>query len=275
MQARMTLKNALKNGEKGMGFWLTFPGPSVVRSILSSVRGFNWVLIDGEHGQIAERDYYELVNAVAQYGATPVVRIPVADEALVKRALDAGAHGIMTPMCHSAADARAVVAWNKYPPRGTRGFGPMYAGASFGIGEGAYAAEADDALLVMVQIESRAGVENVEEIARVEGLDVLFIGVLAPNTLTAGPYDLSKSMNVEFGGDEHNAAIARVLKAAHDNGKVAAIFCGNGETARARLAQGFDMASVATDIGSLVAQMARELTNAGGHAQEKKGGGYT
>jgi 4-hydroxy-2-oxoheptanedioate aldolase len=82
-------------------------------------------------------------------------------------------------------------------------------------------------------------------------------------------------MNVEFGCDEHNAAIARILKAAHDNGKTAAIFCGNGETARMRLEQGFDMASVATDIGSLVAQMGRELENAGGKAGEKKGGGYT
>lgn len=113
---------------------------------------------------------------MAQYGATPIVRIPVASEALVKRALDSGAHGIMTPMCHTADDARAVVAWNKYPPRGTRGFGPMFAGASFGLSEGEYATVADDSCLVMVQIESRAGVENVEEIARVEGLDVLFIG---------------------------------------------------------------------------------------------------
>lgn len=82
-------------------------------------------------------------------------------------------------------------------------------------------------------------------------------------------------MNVEFGGEAHNAAIARILKAAHAHGKTAAIFCGNGETARARLEQGFDMVSVATDIGSLVAQMGRELADAGGAVQEKKGGGYT
>lgn len=95
---------------------------------------------------------------------------------MIKRALDAGAHGVMTPMCHTAADAKKIVAWNKYPPKGTRGFGPMFSGASFNTSEGEYAAAADDNLLVMVQIESQSGVDNVEEIAKVEGLDVLFIG---------------------------------------------------------------------------------------------------
>lgn len=82
-------------------------------------------------------------------------------------------------------------------------------------------------------------------------------------------------MNVEFGCPEHNDAIERILKAAHDAGKTAAIFCGNGETAAKRLAQGFDMASVSTDIGALVTQMARDLEAAGGKVEEKKGGGYT
>lgn len=82
-------------------------------------------------------------------------------------------------------------------------------------------------------------------------------------------------MNVEFGSETHNAAIARILKAAHDNGKTAAIFCGNGETARKRLEQGFDMVSVATDIGCIVSQMGRELVDAGGQKTEKKGGAYT
>lgn len=164
------------------------------------------------------------------------------------------------------ADAAKVVAWNKYPPKGTRGFGPMFSGHSFGVDEGDYAAGADANLLVMVQIESRSGVENVEEIARVDGLDVLFIG----------PFDLSKMMNVPFGGDEHEAAIARVLDAAHAAGKTAAIFCPDGDVAAKRLEQGFDMVSVATDIGVIVSGMKAELVKAGvAGVAEKKGGGYT
>lgn len=141
----------------------------------------------------------------------------------------------------------------------------MFAGHAFGVSEGEYAQGADGACMVMVQIESQRGVDAVEEIAAVPGLDVLFVG----------PFDLSKSMNVPFGSQEHQDAIARILKAAHDNGKTAAIFCSNGEQARQRLEQGFDMVSIHTDIGVIVQGMTRELGIATGKAQEKKSGGYS
>lgn len=101
MSQRAVLKSALASGEKGIGYWLTIPGPAVVRA-LTGIGGFNWVLIDGEHGQINDKDFYELSCAVAAAGASPIVRVPNAEEWMVKRALDCGAHGIMTPMCHSA-----------------------------------------------------------------------------------------------------------------------------------------------------------------------------
>lgn len=101
MSQRAVLKSALAAGEKGIGYWLTIPGPAVVRA-LTGIGGFNWVLIDGEHGQINDKDFYELSCAVAAAGASPIVRVPNAEEYMVKRALDCGAHGIMTPMCHSA-----------------------------------------------------------------------------------------------------------------------------------------------------------------------------
>lgn len=101
MSQRAVLKNALASGQKGIGYWLTIPGPAVVRA-LTGIGGFNWVLIDGEHGQIGDKDFYELSCAVAAAGASPIVRVPNAEEWMVKRALDCGAHGIMTPMCHSA-----------------------------------------------------------------------------------------------------------------------------------------------------------------------------
>lgn len=97
---------------------------------------------------------------------------------MIKRALDAGAHGVMVPMCHSAADAARVAGYCRYPPRGSRGYGPMYAPHSFpGLAPGPqYDGGADDSLLLLVQLESRAGVEDVENIAAVDGVDVLFIG---------------------------------------------------------------------------------------------------
>lgn len=103
--------------------------------------------------------------------------------------------------------------------------------------------------IVVVQIESKAGVENVEKIAAVEGVDVLFIG----------PFDLAKQMGVTRGGEEHEAAIQRILKAAHAAGKKAAIFCTDGKDSRVRAEQGFDMISVITDVGVFRAGMLNEL----------------
>lgn len=96
---------------------------------------------------------------------------------MIKRALDSGAHGILTPMCHTADDAARIVKYTKYPPVGSRGYGPAFAVHSLlGVQGQDYDSGADKGLLVSVQIESRSGVENVEEIAKVDGLDVLLIG---------------------------------------------------------------------------------------------------
>ncbi|ORX35939.1 Pyruvate/Phosphoenolpyruvate kinase-like domain-containing protein [Kockovaella imperatae] len=243
------LRSALASKKPSVGFWLTFAKGPVAATILEG-GGFDWVLIDAEHGQITDADYFELNNIVASRGASPIIRVPNAEEYLIKRALDSGAHGVMTPMCHSAEDAKKIVAWNKYPPKGTRGFGPMFSAHSFhGMTQATYPAGADSHLLVIVQIESKQGLANVEEIAKVDGIDILFIG----------PYDLSKFLGVEFGGKEHEAAIAKILKAAKDAGKYAAIFCSSGAQSKMRLEQGFDMVSICTDVGAIAAEFDRQL----------------
>ncbi|WVR06001.1 hypothetical protein IAU60_003029 [Kwoniella sp. DSM 27419] len=254
MEARTYLRNALDAKKPGLGFWCTLPGPATVATVLST-GGFNWTLIDAEHGAISDKDYFELCLAVTAAGASPIIRVPWNEEWMIKRALDAGAHGVMTPMCHNAEDARKIVSYSKYPPTGTRGYGPMFCPPIFGVKGSQYDAQADEKLLVIVQIESRQGVDNVEEIAAVPGLDVLFIGE-------------SWSMNVQFGGEEHEAAISKTLEAAHKAGKTAAIFCSNGEIARKRLDQGFDMVSIAVDCACLAAEMERQMGFVTGSAQK-------
>ncbi|RXK37493.1 2,4-dihydroxyhept-2-ene-1,7-dioic acid aldolase [Tremella mesenterica] len=249
MENALYLRNKLAKGEKALGFWLTFPSTGLARTILAT-GGLSWTLLDAEHGQITDKDYFDLCNAVVASKASPIIRIPFDVEWMIKRALDAGAHGVMTPLCHTADDARRIVKYSKYPPTGTRGFGPMFSPHSFGLTtEGAYAAGADKGLLVIVQIESVPGVENVEEIAKVDGVDVIFIG----------PFDLSKFLGCEFGGEVHEAAIAKILKAAKAAGKTAAIFCTSGEMARKRLDQGFDMVSITTDIGAVQNGFSKEF----------------
>ncbi|CAK7567710.1 MAG: hypothetical protein SEPTF4163_005678 [Sporothrix epigloea] len=245
------------------GFWLTFPSSAVARTILRSAatshKGrYSWVLIDAEHGLISDRDYYELASAIAAEGASPIIRVPWAEEWMIKRALDSGAHGVLTPMCHTAEDAKKIVAFSKYPGQGgSRGYGPLFAFHAFpGVASGDdYDKSADSNLLVAVQIESRQGVENVEAIAAVSGLDVLLIG----------PFDLALQMGVVRGGEEHEAAIQSTLAACKKHGKKAAIFCTSGEQAAQRAAQGFDMVSVTTDVGAIGEMMTKQLGVANGN----------
>lgn len=138
---------------------------------------------------------------------------------------------------------------SKFAPRGTRGCGSPFTHQIFGVKEGEYEVTCDDHLLNIVQIESTEGVKNVEEIAQVDGIDILFVG----------PFDLAKSMDVEFGGKEHNDAVAKVLKATHAAGKKAAIFCVSGEKAKQRLEQGFDMVSIVTDTDAIIWEVTRQL----------------
>jgi len=264
------LRDALTAGKTAYGVWNTLPGTAVVRTI-AGTPGISWVLIDAEHGQLNDTHIYTHALAVASAGVSPLVRLPVDDGSgwWTKRALDAGAHGIMVPLVHDAARARAVVAQAKYPPRGIRGFGPMFTHTTFGPACTAveYKAGADDKLLVIIQIESKQAVDNLEEIAQVEGLDVLFIG----------PFDLSLSLGVAFGSDAHNDAIAKVLSVSHKHGKKVAIYCTNGEQARIRAAQGFDMISVATDFEILAQSLAEHVataSNANPETLKAVGGGY-
>ncbi|RTE77654.1 hypothetical protein BHE90_007882 [Fusarium euwallaceae] len=255
MDFNTPIRTALQERQTAFGVWLTLPSSAIARSVLRSISfspspSFDWVLIDAEHGLISEKDYYELTNAIASEGASPIIRVPWNEEWMIKRALDAGCHGILTPMCHSADDARKIVQYSKYPPLGSRGYGPMFAPHCFhGLPPGQYDERANKDLLVAVQIESRSAVENVQEIAQVEGVDVLLIG----------PFDLAKQMGVTRGSEEHEAAIQKTLRAAKSAGKKTAIFCTNGAQARSRAQEGFDMVSIITDLGVLEEGMMREL----------------
>lgn len=264
------VQSALKGPSAAFGFWLTLPSAAVAKTIIHGSSGsstkFSWILVDAEHGLISDHHYYELNNAIGSEGVSPIIRVPCAEEWMIKRALDAGAHGIMTPMCHTEADAINIAKWTRYPPVGTRGYGPMFAPHSFaGVDPGADHDEgANDGLTTFVQIESRSGVEQVEKIAAVDGIDVLLIG----------PFDLAKQMGVTRCGEEHEAAIQRILKAAHAANKKAAIFCTGGEDAHARTQQGFDMVSVNTDVGVIRSAMLNELKVANGESAQSRPGGY-
>ncbi|TVY35024.1 2-keto-3-deoxy-L-rhamnonate aldolase [Lachnellula occidentalis] len=223
---RATLERAQKGGAPSVGQWLEFPGFTLSRTVASL--GSDWVLVDCEHGNIGDNEMYLAVGAIFAGGASPIVRIPSDEPWMVKRALDAGAHGIMIPMCETPEQAAAIVNAMKYPskewPKGIRGAGAMFAPANFSQNGGEYLTTANSNIMVIVQIESRLAVENCEKIAATDGI---------------GPNDLAASMGY-FAPDhakipEVQEAIARVLKATKEAGKFAGHFALSADTGKSEI----------------------------------------
>ncbi|ETN41504.1 uncharacterized protein HMPREF1541_03440 [Cyphellophora europaea CBS 101466] len=256
MQKANTLLRKL-NTDQGHSFgaWQTFAGAHLARTL--SRTGVDWVLIDCEHGNIGDNEMHDAVHAVASCGASPIVRIPENQGWMVKRALDAGAHGILVPMLHSVDDAKKVVQSAKFPPRGKRGFGSPFSVGAFNtkppLSDWDYLTTANDSLLTIVQIETQEALDCVEDIAKVDGIDVVFVG----------PFDLGNSIGHpirENYAPELEQAIARILKAAQQAGKKSGIFCADGDMAMKYANMGFQMISVADDFSSISKGVETELS---------------
>ncbi|EZF32872.1 2-dehydro-3,6-dideoxy-6-sulfogluconate aldolase [Trichophyton mentagrophytes] len=257
MQAANRLQSVLKAGKTAYGVWQMFPGANLSRVMARC--GFDWVLVDTEHGNIDDAQMHEAVGAIAATGVSPVVRIAANEGWMVKRALDAGAHGILVPLLETADDARKLVQSAKFPPVGKRGFGAPFAMGSIGnVSPIEYLQHANDALITAVQIETKSALDNVEEIAQVPGVDVLLVG----------PWDLGNNIGrpvvtAEFHPDLE-IAISRIRKAATDNGKKAGIYCPSGELAKKYIDQGFHMVSVISDVTALPIFLSQSLKVAKG-----------
>ncbi|SFV38662.1 4-hydroxy-2-oxoheptanedioate aldolase [Devosia crocina] len=169
-------KARLLAGEKVLGCW-TSSGSPVVTELLS-LAGFDYLLLDQEHGVGDNVSLIHQLQAMANNPATAIVRVPWNDHALIKRALDAGAEGIMIPSVDTAEEARAAVAACQYAPNGIRGAGWAGGRASHYGMLPDYHLKARERLLVVIQIETVKGVENLDEILAVEGIDLVFIGAM-------------------------------------------------------------------------------------------------
>jgi 4-hydroxy-2-oxoheptanedioate aldolase len=213
---------------------------------------------------------HDAVPAIAALGVSPIVRIPDMQSFMVKRALDSGAHGVLVPLLRTVEEAKQLVQSAKFPPVGKRGFGSPIAMERFNpvptFSE--YLQQANDALLTMVQIETKEALEAVDEIAAVDGIDVLFIG----------PFDLGNNighpiLNGEM-APELKDAISKICNAAKKAGKKSGIFSTDGGQAKMFADQGIDMISVSTDYTALEYIMKQQLSLATGAAEPSRGGTY-
>ncbi|OBT54090.1 hypothetical protein VE04_06255 [Pseudogymnoascus sp. 24MN13] len=243
MPASTRLREALAKGETSLGMWQMLPGANISRILASS--GIDWVLLDCEHGNIDDQTMHDAVPAIAALGVSPIVRVPDMQGWMVKRALDSGAHGILVPLLRTAEDARRLVRNTKFPPQGLRGFGSPIAPERFSLSLTGYLLEANSMLLTMAQIETQEALDNVDEIATVDGIDVLFVG----------PFDLGNNIGYPILDGimvpQLKVAISNILVAAHNASKKAGIYCTGGEQAKQFTDLGFDMINVATDYSAL------------------------
>ncbi|PWK62494.1 HpcH/HpaI aldolase family protein [Roseicyclus mahoneyensis] len=208
-----TLKQAMAEGRLLRGLWLAL-GSETVTDIAGRA-GFDWCLIDGEHGPWDPTGIRRQLMVLAGTPTAAVVRVPVGEAWVLKQALDLGAQTIMVPMINSTAEAKAAVAACRYPPQGIRGNGgaTMRAGGYGGIAD--YSASANDEVCVIVQAESRAAMADLAGIASVEGVDCVFIG----------PADLGADMGFRdnLAAPELWEEITRGIKVITDAGKAAGI----------------------------------------------------
>lgn len=211
------IKKRLQKGETLTGCWLNI-GSSLTAEIVG-LSGFDWALIDLEHGGGHEKDVVTQLQALEHTQAAAIVRVESTQRQRIGRILDWGAEGIMCPRLNNADEARAVASALHYPPNGSRGVAKMVRASSFGRNFPDYYKGSPDTILGIVQIETAEVLNHLDEVAAIPGIDVLFIG----------PSDLSMELGV-FGQFDHpkfKNALQATVSAADKSGKAVGILLAN------------------------------------------------
>lgn len=221
---RLRLLNKIKKNEFPLMTFMAIP--SVRQAQIVALTGLDGIIIDCEHGHIGDDAMHNSVAAISALGVSPFIRVRGPASDIIKRALDTGAHGIMVPQVNTAEEAAQVVASSKFPPYGLRGQGSAFPAIGHGLTTPEYMKSANETIITMIQIETSAGVQNVEEICAVPGVDLVFIG----------PNDLAQSLlgYTPARGDEpvFVNAIEKIVAAGRKHGKWTGRMVNNGAAAK-------------------------------------------
>jgi 2-keto-3-deoxy-L-rhamnonate aldolase RhmA len=245
------MKERLAAGETLLGSFLSLGSPLAAEAL--GLAGFDWLLVDLEHGGGHESQLLGQVLGARAAGVHPLVRVESAERSRTARVLDLGVEGVMCPQVNSGAAAEAWASALHYAPGGNRGVALYHRGARFGTDADAIE-NARRTTLGIAQIESPQAVEEVERIAAVDGVDVVFVG----------PSDLTFAMGRfrAFDDAQYRAAVERVVGAARDAGKAAGIFLGSPERVPEAIADGFRMIGIGSDATLMVNGAQAALANA-------------
>ena len=261
-----SFKAAIAENRFQLGLWVALASPYAAEIVSGS--GYDWLLIDGEHGPNDIPLLSAQVQAVSRSNSHAMVRLPIGETWLIKQILDAGAQTLLIPMVESVEQAKALVRAVRYPPHGVRGVGAALGRASQFSRIGDYLETANAEICLIVQIESRAGLAALDEIAALDGIDGLFIG----------PSDLAADMGYlgQPGHPEVTAAIRDAFARIETAGKAKGIMTLDLAQARLYREMGATFMAIGTDVTVLVSATTklREDFEAGGSDDARSVAGY-
>lgn len=233
-------KQAIKNGKSQIGFWSSLASHISVEILSGS--GFDWLLLDTEHSPNEIPAVYSQLQAMMENNTHPIVRTPWNDMVMIKRYLDAGVQTLLIPTIQSREEAEQAVAYTRYPPHGVRGFASASRSSRFGRIDD-YHKRCEEEICVLVQVETKRGLENLEEITTVEGVDGVFIG----------PGDLSADLGYlgQTGHPDMRRTIEDAIKRIRKLGKAPGILTGVEAEINAYRQAGCVFTAVGSDVGLL------------------------
>ena len=232
------VKQAWAEGRPVINGWLGIGNPFVAE--IMAAAGFDSLTIDAQHGFLDYRDACAMLQAMRASGVTPLARVPWREPGAIMKLLDAGVPGIICPMVNTAEEAAEFASYCRYPPRGTRSFGPTR--VNFATPN--YYAQANDEVLVIAMIETQEAFDNLDAICATPGIDGVYIG---PADLTLGLSNGALPPGQDREEPEMVAAIQRIQAAAAKAGIGAAIHTGGPDYAAKAIGWGFNMATIAAD----------------------------
>ncbi len=237
---RNTFKHNLAAGKLQIGLWSSLCSNIAAEIIGDS--GYDWILLDTEHSPNEIPDLVGQLQGMQASPTTPIIRPAWNDAVLIKRALDIGAQSLLLPYVQNAEEAKAAVAATRYPPHGIRGVSVASRASRYGRTPG-YLTKANDEICVLVQVETRTALDQLEAIAAVDGVDGVFIG----------PSDLAASLG-HLGNPQH-AEAQKAMKDAVERltkvGKPAGMLTGNEEEAKRYIDWGYKFVAIGSDVGLL------------------------
>ena len=236
------LKEAIKEGKIVLGPFMKFTDPAAVE--IMGFAGFDFVIIDAEHGPISTESAQNMIRAAESVNITPVIRVGNNDEALILRALDIGAQGIEIPQVNSKSDAMRAVKSVKYSPQGERGVCRYVRTANYSsMDKFKYFKYANKETMIIAHIEGVEGINNLDKILSVPGIDIIFIG----------PYDLSQSLGIP--GEVNHPLVTEKMKEVvskcKENKIAVGTFADDVETAKSWISLGVQYMSFSVDVGIL------------------------